>query len=84
MEVTTFDQWVNTLSTALDRAKALGMSPDMIQRSAVEVGNYLYSTVDPDVPENRVLKAMWEVANEPEKEAIASTLVRLCERHGKH
>jgi hypothetical protein len=84
MEVTTFDQWVNTLSTALDRAKALGMSQDMIQRSAVEVGDYLYSTVDPDVPENRVLKAMWEVANEPEKEAIASTLVRLCERHGKH
>lgn len=84
MEINTFDQWVNTLSDALNRAKGLGMSGDMLKKSAVEMGNYLYSSVTPDIPENRVLKAMWEVASEPEKEAIAGTLIKLCERHGKH
>ncbi|MGB9887819.1 MAG: DUF3243 domain-containing protein [Moorellales bacterium] len=84
MEINTFDQWVNTLSSALDRARSLGMSEDMIKSSAVEMGNYLYSNVNPDIPENRVLRAMWEVASEPERQAIASTLVKLCDKHGRH
>ncbi|MCR4419776.1 MAG: DUF3243 domain-containing protein [Clostridia bacterium] len=84
MEISNFDQWVNTLSTAVSKARGMGMSDEMIRSSAVQVGNYLYANVDPDIPENRVLRAMWEVADEPERQAIASTLVKLCDKYGRH
>lgn len=84
MEITTFDQWLNTLSSALDRAKNVGMGQDMIQRSAVQLGDYLYSNVNPDAPENSMLKALWEVADNQEKQAIANTLIKLTERYHKH
>jgi hypothetical protein len=83
VEITSFDQWVDVLSDALNRAKEAGMSDRVIRKSAVEMGNFLYEKIDPDIPENRALKAMWDVADGPEKEAIANTLIKLCEKH-KH
>ncbi|MEW6172962.1 MAG: DUF3243 domain-containing protein [Bacillota bacterium] len=83
MEINTFDQWIDVLSDALDKAKTVGMSNNLIKKSAVEMGDFLYSHVDPDAPENRALKAIWEVADSHEKEAIANTLIKLCDKH-KH
>lgn len=83
MEITSFDQWVDVLSDALNKARAAGISEHAIKKSAVQMGNFLYEKVDPDIPENRALKAMWEVADDSEKEAIANTLIKLCEKH-KH
>lgn len=84
MDITTFDQWVETLSSALDRARMIGMPTEEIKKSAVEMGNFLYQNVDPDVPENRLLREMWEVADDQSKSAIANTLIKLCDKHGKH
>lgn len=86
MDINNFDQWINTLSAALDKAKAVGMSDQQINDSAVMLGNLLAENVNPDVPENKVIKALWEQGTEQEKQALASMMVKLVQsyKHTKH
>lgn len=77
MEVDTFEQWMDTLSVALQRAEAMGMSKEMITRSATELGNFLADNVEPDVSENKLLKALWEKGTNAEKKSLASMVVKV-------
>jgi hypothetical protein len=84
MEIDSFGQWMDTLSEALQRAEAMGMSKEVIKRSAAELGNFLAETVEPDVPENKLLKALWEQGTDSEKQALASMVVKLVDSRPKH
>lgn len=79
MDINSFDQWIDTLSSALDKGKTIGMSQEQITSSAVMLGDYLAGSINPDVPENKVLKSLWEQGTEQEKQALASMMVKLVE-----
>lgn len=84
MEITSWDQWLDTLSTALNRAQSMKMPKKLLTKSAAELGDFLFETIDPDVPENRLLKKMWEVADNKEKETIAGLMIKLVEKRNTH
>jgi hypothetical protein len=84
VEIDSFGQWMDTLSEALQRAKSVGMPKEVIKRSAAELGNFLAETVDPDVPENKLLKALWETGTDSERQALASMVVKLVDSKTKH
>ncbi|MHB1420344.1 MAG: DUF3243 family protein [Bacillota bacterium] len=84
MDITSFDQWIDTLTTALKGAKASGMSDEEIKRSAVEFGDMLSNNVNPDVPENRLLKTLWETGNETEKRSLASMVIKMVDKNRTH
>lgn len=81
MDIRTFDQWIDTLSTALTAGQQAGLSQEQIQNSAKMLGDYLYSNVVPDAPENKVIKALWENGNEQEKQSLANMMVKMVESH---
>ncbi|MEW6661527.1 MAG: DUF3243 domain-containing protein [Bacillota bacterium] len=81
MEINSFDQWLNTLSSALDHAETMGMNDNEIAKSATQLGNFLATNVEPDIPENRLLKNLWEQGNEKERQALASMLVKMVKNH---
>lgn len=84
MEINTFNQWMDTLSDALSKAKAAGMSDDTITRTATELGNFLSAKIQPDIPENKLLKALWDNGTQNEKQALASMVVKLVQNRQMH
>ena len=75
-----FQQFTQELSQRIQAARAAGMSQQDIKARAQQIGDWLAQSVDPRTPEQRLLKEMWQVANQQEQEAIASSLVKLVQR----
>ena len=77
MDITSFDQWTETLHKQLELGRELKLSEALIQKGAKLIGDYLAAWVDPDVPENKLLKNLWELADKSEKQAITSLMIKL-------
>lgn len=79
MSVTdSFQRFTGELRSRVEAAQSLGV-PDLKQRAA-DFGDYLAQHVDPQSPEQRLLKEMWQVANEDEQQAIANAMFKLVEQ----
>lgn len=76
-----WEQWKNFLGDRLDSAQEQGMSSDVIQNLAYQVGDYLAKKVDPKNEQERVLSDLWSVASEEEQHAIASMMIKLVENN---
>jgi hypothetical protein len=72
-----FTAWKEFLSDRVTEAKGQGMTEEVINKLAFQIGEYLDKKVDPKNEEERVLKALWDVGNENERKAIASMMVKL-------
>ncbi|WP_367306937.1 DUF3243 domain-containing protein [Alicyclobacillus acidocaldarius] len=76
----TFESWKQFLGEHVDRAKEAGISQDQLANIATKVGEFLASKVDPKNPEQQLLKEMWNVADDEERRAIASIMVKMADR----
>lgn len=72
-----FEQFRQSLSSQVQRAQQLGASRQDLMAGAQQIGDWLAREVDPQNPEQRLLKEMWSVANKQEQEAIASSLLKM-------
>ena len=72
-----FERWKQFLSERVEQAEKIGMSDDKIAKLAAQVGEFLSDKIDPENHQERVLKELWDVADEQEKKAIASCMVKL-------
>jgi hypothetical protein len=81
-----FDKWKNTLHRLVHVSKAVGMSEDTITDLAKKVGDFLSNKVDPENPQQRLLKQLWEVGTQEERHALAHLIVKMVEheQHGVH
>lgn len=74
-----WEQWTSFLGSQVSEAKENGVSRKMIDKAAVQIGDYLAKNVDPQNEQERVLSDLWSVAEKDEKQAIASCIVKLVE-----
>lgn len=79
MDIKTFDQWIDTLSTALAAGHKAGLPQAQIQNSAKILGDYLASNVVPDAPENKIIKALWEHGDDQERQSLANMMIKMVE-----
>ncbi len=79
-----WEQWKNFLGDRLDQAQQQGMSQEVINQMAHQVGDYLANQVDPKNEQERVLSDLWSVASEEEQQALASVMVKLVENNSSH
>ena len=79
-----WEQWTSFLGTQVADAKDSGMSSKIIERTAVQIGDYLAKNVDPQNEQERVLSDLWSVAEKDEKHALASCIIKLVENKRKH
>lgn len=77
-----FDTWKGFLSNRLQQAQSEGMSQQAINNVAYEVGDYLSKSVDAKNNEEAVLRELWNAASKEEREALASTMVKLVQNQG--
>ncbi|MFF5993384.1 DUF3243 domain-containing protein [Lysinibacillus sp. KU-BSD001] len=74
-----WQQWTHFLGEKVEDAKSDGMSSKMIDRAAVQIGEYLAKNIEPQNEQERVLADLWSVASSDEKQAMARCIVKLVE-----
>ncbi|PYI50433.1 DUF3243 domain-containing protein [Paenibacillus flagellatus] len=72
-----FERWKQFLSERVDQAHKAGMTDETISKLAVQVGEFLSDKVDPENKEERVLKELWDAADEQERKTIARLMIKL-------
>ncbi len=79
-----FGKWKETLHKAVHTSEKVGMKEDTITNIAKRVGDFLMKNVDPENPEQRLLKELWEVGTQEERHTLAHMLVKMVEKeqHG--
>lgn len=75
-----WDDWKKTLAQAVSQGKAMGMGADELVNKAEQIGDVLAKEVDPQNPEQRVLKELWSSADEEEQKALASTIIKMVQQ----
>jgi hypothetical protein len=75
-----FDEWKKFLADRVSQAESLGMDQDTVHDLAYEIGDYLAQDIDPKNDQQRLLKELWEVADEDQQRVMAGLMVKLVEQ----
>ncbi len=75
-----WDKWKKTLYNAISMGEKVGLSEDTITNIGSKIGDFLASNVDPENREQRVLKELFEVSNEKEKEILTGVIVKMIQK----
>jgi len=75
-----FDTWKKFLGERVAAAKNMGLNEETISKLAFEIGEFLENKVDPKNEEQRVLKDLWDIGDDAERQTIARMMVKLAER----
>lgn len=74
-----FDTWKKFLGNRVAAAKNLGVNEQDISKLAYEIGEFLDQRVDPKNDEQRVLKELWDVGDENERQTMARMMIKLAQ-----
>jgi nuclear transport factor 2 (NTF2) superfamily protein len=72
-----FERWKEFLGERVEQAKKTGMSEETIANLAVQIGEFLSDKVDPENKEERLLKELWDAADDQERKTLARLVVKL-------
>ena len=77
LDTSSWENYKRSLGKGMEFAKELGMSEQEIAAVAQRFGSYLAQHVNPDLPENRALKELWEIADDREQQTLTNLMMRL-------
>lgn len=77
-----FDQFKDSLGHKLNLAHHAGASRGTILNAAKDFSEWLATDVDPKNPEQRLLKELWEVGDESERNSLVNMLVKFMDQSG--
>ncbi|MDE3838585.1 DUF3243 domain-containing protein [Bacillus methanolicus] len=77
-------QWKDFLGDRLNQAQNSGMSKEVVNDLAFQIGDYLAKQVEPKNEQEKILADLWSVASPEEQHAIASMMVKLVQNDGTH
>ncbi|PAB61121.1 DUF3243 domain-containing protein [Anaeromicrobium sediminis] len=69
-----------TLGKAVDIGETVGMSDKTITNIAERVGTFLSNNVNPSTEEERILKELWDVSNDSERQVLAGLVVKMVDK----
>lgn len=69
--------WRQTLAQAVKTGEAVGMDQEELVKKAEAVGDFLAQSVDPQNPEQGILKEMWEAADDKQQQQLAEVLINV-------
>jgi hypothetical protein len=72
--------WKKTLGKAVDLGETVGMSEKTIINLSEKVGTYLSNHVHPHNDEEKLLKEMWDAADEEERNVLAKIVVKIVDK----
>jgi hypothetical protein len=72
--------WKKTLGKAVDLGEIVGMSEQTITNISEKVGTYLSNHVHPHNDEEKLLKEMWDAADEEDRKVLAKIIVKIVDK----
>lgn len=72
-----FERFRQQLAGQVEMAQKVGVPEGYIVAGAEHIGDWLAKTADARNPEQRLLKELWQVSDAEERQAIASSLVKI-------
>ncbi|AOQ24787.1 putative protein YflH [Moorella thermoacetica] len=73
----TWEKWKDTLSLVVNLGNKIGLEEKTMDRIALRLGNWLADHIDPMNREQRLLKDLWDVAREDERQVLAALVTRM-------
>ena len=73
-------KWKQALGKAVDLGETVGLSDKAITNVAENIGTFLSNHVDPHNREERLLKELWDAADEKDREVLSKLVVRICDK----
>lgn len=80
MSINEWGDWKKVLGKAVDLGETVGMSDKSITNIAEKVGTFLSNNVDPRNDEERLLKEMWDAADEKDRDVLAKLIVKIADK----
>lgn len=77
LDTSSWEGYKRSLGEAMELANDMGISENQISQFAQQFGGYLAKNISPDIPENRALKDLWEIASPEEQKTIAGLMIKL-------
>jgi hypothetical protein len=69
--------WKKTLHKLVDAGEFIGLSEDSMNKVAFIIGDFLAHNTNPGNREQRLLKDLWDVADNHEQEILATLILKL-------
>ncbi|NLK97575.1 DUF3243 domain-containing protein [Defluviitalea saccharophila] len=69
--------WKNTIAKAVDLGQIVGLSDETISKVGTKIGNILNASVDPENGEQRLLKELWSVADDEDRQTLSKLIVKM-------
>lgn len=79
----TFKEWDNfkeALGKAVDLGETVGLSDNTINTAAEKIGTYLTNNIDPRNNEERLLKELWDAADDEDRNTLAKLVVKITDK----
>ncbi|MGI6711202.1 MAG: DUF3243 family protein [Bacillota bacterium] len=77
LDTTSWENYKSSLGKGMELAQELGLSEQEISSLAQKFGSYLTHNINPDLPENRALKELWEIANPQEQQTLTNLMMKV-------
>jgi hypothetical protein len=78
-----FEAFRSELARRLNQAHAMGASRGTILNAAHDLAEWLSAEVPPQNPEQRLLKQLWEVSDDRERDSLTNVLVKFIDNPGR-
>lgn len=75
-----WDNWKKLLGKTVDLGESVGMSDKTITSVAEKVGSFLSNNVDPRNDEERLLRELWDAADESDRRTLAKLVVKISDK----
>lgn len=72
-----WDSFKQTLGQGVDLARGIGISEDNIEHAAKNVGDFLNKHVDPENPQQRTLKELWDSSSDEDRQHLAKSVINM-------
>lgn len=79
-----WEEWKFQLGQAVQIGESLNLSPEQMAQRAEQIGDFLAQRVDPKNPEQKVLKELWQAADDQEQQTLAGIIVKLVSGNQPH
>jgi len=72
-----WNHWKNTISKAVNLGQMAGLSDETISKVGTKIGNILNASVDPENREQRLIKELWNVADDEDKQTLSKLIIKM-------
>lgn len=81
LQMEDWSEWRQTLAQAVNVGHGMGLSDSEIAEKAEAIGDFLANNVDPQNPEQGILKELWESADQRQQQELAKMLINVVQKN---